>query len=98
MYYRAAMAAEPQNSEAHWKAARAAWWLGTRSKGKKERMAAFEEGVRYGEVAVKWTPHQVEPHFWLGAAITRRSGKPSAFTSLMLIKKIRKEMAGRRPY
>src|SRR5882757_1466103 len=66
-YYQKAMAAEPANVEAYWKASRAAWWLGDHADSRAEKLEYFQKGVDYDKAALARDRNSVESHFWLGA-------------------------------
>ncbi len=88
--YAQAIQATPENTEAHWKAARAAWWAGTRLTDRKERIRYFKKGISLGEEAIRLSPNSVEAHFWLNYASYGHN--KGAFSSLKLLKSIRREL------
>lgn len=67
----AALAARPDNYDAAWKLARAAYWLGGHLPTGAARKAALERGIAAGEKAVAARPDRPEGHFWLAAAMGR---------------------------
>jgi tetratricopeptide (TPR) repeat protein len=91
--YEKAIQATPDNASLYWKAARACWWAGTRSKGRSERLKLFDRGITFGKQAVEKKSDAVEPHFWLGSNYASYGHDKGAFTSLSSIKRIRQEMA-----
>ena len=91
--YEKALEREPSNPEILWKAARAAWWAGTRSTVLKERIGFFQKGMELGEKAISLAPNSVEAQFWYGGNCASYGNDKGAFTSLFLIKKIRRTMA-----
>jgi tetratricopeptide (TPR) repeat protein len=82
-----------KSAEVYWKAARAAWWAGTRSVPPSSGGHFFEEGMDLARIAVKLDAHSTEAHFWLGSNILSYGNTRGAFTSLRLIKQVRVEMA-----
>jgi len=90
--YQKALAADPANINALWRASRAAWWVGTQLTERSERLQTFKLGMQYGEDALKRDPNSVEAHFWLGGNYGSYGHTKGAFTSLFLIHSIRREM------
>lgn len=90
--YENAVREEPASFEAQWKASRAAWWTGTELKNRDERLAVFNRGIALGQKAVQISPNAVEGHFWLGSNYASYGNTKGAWTSLMLIRRIRAEM------
>ncbi len=90
--YERAVVMDPSSSEAHWKAARAAWWAGTCLKEDRSAIPYFQKGIDYGENSVRLDPKSAETHFWLGSNYGSFGYVKGALTSLRLIKSIRKEM------
>jgi tetratricopeptide (TPR) repeat protein len=62
-----ALAADPRNTEAAWKLARARYWLGTHTADHDESRRDFEDGITAGHAAVGLAPNRPEGHFWLAA-------------------------------
>jgi tetratricopeptide (TPR) repeat protein len=90
--YEKALIETPVNASLYWKASRACWWAGTRSDKRADKLRLFEKGIDYGKRAVQKNPSAVEPHFWLGSNYASYAHSKGAFTSLVLIKRIRQEM------
>lgn len=59
-------AADGDDVEAHWKLARALYWIGTHAPDA-ERRAALERGVAAGERAARLAPDEPAGHFWAAA-------------------------------
>ena len=90
--YENALHEDPASFEALWKASRAAWWTGTELKVRSERLDVFNRGIALGQKAVQVHPDAVEGHFWLGSNYASYGNTKGAWTSLMLIHRIRAEM------
>lgn len=90
--YEQGLTSDPSSAEAAWKAAMAAWWLGTRSQDRKVRIDYFRQGRHWGEEAVRRSSESAEAHFWLGANLASYGHDKGAFTSLVLIRSIRRHM------
>ena len=91
-FYEQALLADPQNTEAYWKASAAAWWAGEWLDERRARMDFFETGIRYGEKAVDLYPQSAEAHFWLGVNYGSFGDTKGVLKSLFLIKPIRSQM------
>ncbi len=87
-----ALKLEPNNVEALWKFARAAWWVGTQSKDRSVRLKAFQQGREAAQKAIAENPDSVAAHFWFGSNMASYGDAKGAFTSLILIHSIRREM------
>ena len=72
-HYEAAVAAEPQNYEALWKAAREAIGLGEFERDGAPRAEFFRKGEEYAQKAVEANPADAEGHFNLARALGRRA-------------------------
>src|SRR5687768_707923 len=72
-HYEAAAAAEPQNYEALWKAAREAIGLGEFERDEAQRAEFFRKGEEYAQKAVEVNPADAEGHFNLARALGRRA-------------------------
>ncbi len=83
---------DPSSYEAQWKASRAAWWAGTILKDRDARLKVFQRGIALGQKAVRIKADAVEGHFWLGSNYASYGNTKGAWTSLMLIRRIRASM------
>jgi tetratricopeptide (TPR) repeat protein len=72
-HYEQAVAAEPQNYEALWKAAREAIGLGEFEQDEAKRAEFFRKGEEYAQKAVEANPEDAEGHFNLARALGRRA-------------------------
>jgi hypothetical protein len=88
---RGARAAEPNNYEAAWQAAKLNYYLGDNTTDKEERDKAFEDGVEAGRAAVKAQPEKPEGHFWLAANLGGQA-KVSVLSGMADTDEIRNEM------
>jgi tetratricopeptide (TPR) repeat protein len=69
--YEAALAAEPTNYEALWKAARVAVDVGETEATPESRRTAYQSGEQYARRAVEANPRDPEGHFQLARALGR---------------------------
>jgi len=88
-FYERDIQADPKNPELHWKASMAAWWLGTRTTDRAQKLGYFRQGRVYGEKAVALSPRSAEAHFWLSGNFASYGHAKGAWTSLFLIGRIR---------
>jgi hypothetical protein len=72
-HYEAAMAAEPKNYDALWKAAREAVDVGEASKDDTERSSHYRNAELYARRAVEANPQDAEGHFQLARALGRKA-------------------------
>lgn len=77
-YYRNAIAADPKNYEAIWKAARAAMDLGLPAPDAAKRTAFYSSAEQYGRRAVAVNPGEPEGHFVLAWALGKTALAQSA--------------------
>jgi len=75
-----------------WRCSRAAWWVGTLLVERADRLKVFKNGEDYGERAIQLRPDSVEAHFWLGGNYSSYGNAKGAWTSIMLISSVRREM------
>src|SRR5438067_6459330 len=61
-----ALAAEANNYQVLWRAARSYYYVGD-SASEKEKLRYYERGIEVGQRAVAGQPNGAEGHFWLGA-------------------------------
>lgn len=79
--------------EAQWKAARAAWWAGTRSLKPADALRYFKQGMDWGRQALDQDPESAEAHFWLASNLLSYGNAKGAWTSLRLIRQVRAHLA-----
>ena len=72
-HYEAAIAADPKNYVALWKAARESADLGEIAKAESERTAYFRNAELYARRAVEANPQHAEGHFHLARALGRKA-------------------------
>jgi tetratricopeptide (TPR) repeat protein len=70
-HYEAAVAADPRDYEALWKASRSAVDLGENTTAEADRFKLFKDGERYARRAVAANPGDAEGHFVLARALGR---------------------------
>lgn len=92
-YYEKTIATEPSNTEAYWKASRAAWWVGENASSGNDKLTYFRKGMAWAQEAVAHNPNSVQAHFWLGANYGSYGETKGVLKSLSLVKPIRHEMA-----
>lgn len=90
--YEKAIAADPALVEAHWKGARAAWWVGDHVAKRSEKLALFQKGIDLAKQGVALDSASVQSHFWLGGNYGSFGEAKGVLKSLFLLKPIRKEM------
>lgn len=83
----------PEDAEAYWKGARAAWWLGSVLTERKERLNVFERGMALGEKAVQLAPKSAEARFWWAGNMGSYGDVKGVMKSLSLLGPIRRELA-----
>jgi len=88
---RQAHTADYGNYEASWKLARAAFYVGDRTKNDSERSDMFREGTEAGKAAVKLQPDKPDGHFWLGANYGG-TAEHSTIANLSSFQDIKREM------
>lgn len=86
-----ALAAEANNYQVLWRAARSYYYVGDGASGK-EKMRYYERGIEVGQRAVAGQPNGAEGHFWLGANYGGFSEETGIIKALQTVKKIRAEM------
>ncbi len=91
-FYEQSIAANPDLTEAYWKASRALWWAGTQEKDRASRMDFFKKGIEWGEKAIQKAPDSAEAHFWLAGNYASYGETKGVMSSLSMIGKIRKEL------
>ncbi len=91
--YEQALAADPKNEEAAWKAARVIYWIGRNTKGDEAKVKVFERGIADAEKAVAINPKSLGGHFWLGVSYGLYGSAKGVTKSLSLINPIKEEMA-----
>jgi tetratricopeptide (TPR) repeat protein len=64
-----AVAANPKDYTAAWKAARARYWLGGHVAGDEEKVAELQRGMDAARKAIAAAPERPEGHFWLAATM-----------------------------
>jgi tetratricopeptide (TPR) repeat protein len=69
--YEAALAADPRNYEALWKASRSAIDLGEATADAKQRTAYYKQGEQFARRAVEVNPGDAEGHFHLARSLGR---------------------------
>lgn len=63
------VAEDPEDFEARWWLARAAWWIADRSNDTEVKRTFGEKGYQQGEKAVTLQPDRVEGYLWYAAAL-----------------------------
>jgi hypothetical protein len=86
------MAADGNNYQLLWRAARAYYFVGDDSHNKAEKVANFDKGVAAAQRAIALLPNAVEGHFWLGVNYGGQSEVKGVLNALTTVKKIRAEM------
>lgn len=86
-----ALAAEPNNYQVLWRAARSYYYVGD-SANAKEKLRYYERGIEAGQRATSQQPDGAEGHFWLGANYGGYSEEKGIIQALQTVKKIRAEM------
>jgi tetratricopeptide (TPR) repeat protein len=87
-----ALAANPNDYDLLWRAARSYYYVGDGLQPKKERFAQFERGIDAGKRAIAQNPNGVEGHFWLGAVWGGYLRDKGGLTAFRNIKNVRTEM------
>jgi tetratricopeptide (TPR) repeat protein len=85
------LAAEPQQYQALWRAARASYHVGNEASAR-EKKPYFARGIVWGQQAVAQQPAGVEGHFWLGANYGGLSAVQGVFQALSLVPQLQSEM------
>jgi tetratricopeptide (TPR) repeat protein len=81
----------PSNYEALWRLAKYKYYVADREKDQANKFKLFEAGIEVAKKAVQLNDKRPEGHFWLGANYGEYADLKGGFTSLGLIKTIRKE-------
>jgi tetratricopeptide (TPR) repeat protein len=93
--YRSAAAEDPSSYEAHWGAARAAWYLGdvewelAGDADRRRRLQLYEEGMRLAERAVALRPDGAEGHLWAAIVFGAYGQTRGLLKSLFMLSDIR---------
>ncbi|KIX11834.1 TRAP transporter TatT component family protein [Dethiosulfatarculus sandiegensis] len=90
--YETILKAEPGNTEAAWKKARALFWVGGHSPEEK-KLEIYSQAVESAKQAIKNDPKSAPAHFWLGASYGFYGNAKGVMESLSLIDPIKEEMA-----
>src|SRR5262245_19331566 len=85
-----ALAANGNDYQWLWRAARAYYFVGDEAKS--DKVTFFEKGINIGQRAVAAQPDSVEGHFWLAVNYGGYSEQKGVFKALTTVKKIRAEM------
>lgn len=91
--YEKALAADPKNEEAAWKAARVLYWIGRNTKGDEAKVKVFERGIEDAKKAIAINPKSLGGHYWLGVSYGLYGSAKGVTKSLSLINPIKEEMA-----
>lgn len=91
--YEKALAADPKNEEAAWKAARVLYWIGRNTKGDENKVKVFERGIADAKKALAINPKSLGGHYWLGVSYGLYGSAKGVTKSLSLINPIKEEMA-----
>ena len=84
-------ARQPKNYEVLWRLSKYKYYLNDREKDSARKKKLLEAGVDAGKKALEVDASRPEGHFWLGANYGDLAELKGAFSSLSLIKVIRKE-------
>lgn len=90
--YREAAERNTGSYEAHWKAAKALFFVGGGAADDKEKLRFFSEAVAQAKEAVRLGPGSVEGHFWLAASFGEYGQARGVIKSLFLQNDIRREL------
>ncbi|KMY68287.1 hypothetical protein AAU61_00845 [Desulfocarbo indianensis] len=91
--YEKALAADPKNEEAAWKAARVIYWIGRNTEGDEAKVLVFERGIADAQKAIAINPDSLGGHYWLGVSYGLYGSAKGVTKSLSLINPIKEEMA-----
>ncbi len=91
--YEKALAADPKNEEAAWKAARVLYWIGKNTEGDEAKVKVFERGIEDAKKAIAINPKSLGGHYWLGVSYGLYGSAKGVTKSLALINPIKEEMA-----
>jgi len=91
--YEKALAADPKNEEAAWKAARVLYWIGRNTKGDDNKIKVFERGIADAKKALAINAKSLGGHYWLGVSYGLYGSAKGVTKSLSLINPIKEEMA-----
>jgi tetratricopeptide (TPR) repeat protein len=81
-FYRQALARQPDSYEAHWKLARAFFWLADNTDDKERDRTLGGEGYRYAQRAVQLRPAGVEGHFYSAMCLGEHAKSMSVVKAL----------------
>jgi FimV-like protein len=87
-----AIAADPNNYQLLWRAARSYYYVGDAAAGKQEKKVNFEKGIFAAQRAVAQQGGAVEGHFWLAANYGGWAEMVGVVNAYQTVKKIRAEM------
>lgn len=87
-----ALAADGNNYQLLWRAARSYFFVGDSAGNKSEKVGYFDKGIATAQRAVAQQPNAVEGHFWLAVNYGGQSELKGIITAVQTVKKIRAEM------
>ena len=86
------LAANPNDYDLLWRAARSYYYVGNGLQPKKEREAHFQRGMDAGKRAIAQNANGVEAHFWFGAVLGGYLRDKGGLTAFRNVKNVRAEM------
>jgi len=89
--YAQALASDPTNYEAAWKASQVCKYLGDKYPSD-SKLPILESGEAYARKAIAIDPDRAEGHFWLGVSLGRIGEERGVLNSLFLVGPIKDEM------
>jgi tetratricopeptide (TPR) repeat protein len=89
--YEEILAQDSTDVEAHWKLARAHYWLGTHSP-KDQKSAVFDKGIDYAKRGITLQNDCVDCHYWLGVNYSGYGEGKWVLKTLSLVEPIKDEM------
>ncbi len=90
--YREAAAKAENKFEAFWKLSRIFYYIGIRTKSKKEKKVIFGQGLYYGKKAVALESEKPDGHYWLGVSYGVYGHTRGVLKSLSFVKPIKEAM------
>ncbi|HYE74615.1 MAG TPA: TRAP transporter TatT component family protein [Blastocatellia bacterium] len=87
-----ALAADGNNYQLLWRAARSYFFVGDTASNKSEKVGYFDKGIAIAQRAIAQQPNAVEGHFWLAVNYGGQSELKGIITAVQTVKKIRAEM------
>ncbi len=90
--YREAAAKAENKFEAFWKLSRIFYYIGTRTKSKKEKRVIFGQGLYYAKKAVALDSEKPDGHYWLGVSYGVYGHARGVLKSLSFVKPIKEAM------